>query len=314
MSDPGRKVGPEVRARGRGRLGSVAMLVAGVLVFAAVVVGLAWYFFLGRGAEVTDQPVLEAVIRGPYEHVAIEQGEIESGNNVEVCCEVRARVSSSSSTSIVDVIPDGSWVQKGDWLITFDSSNLEQEHRKQKIAANSREAIMIKAKAAFDTAVYARQEYLEGTYTEQEKAMENLVFLAEEGLKKAQLSYDSTKRLVSRGLLSTLQLEGEKFRVDAASNDLALAQRKRVALEQFTRAKMLTKLDSDIQSGEVKYRNEQASYQEELHKLRDIEEQISKCRVVAPRRGRWCTPTSWTITVRASSWWRPGPWSESARY
>ena len=103
MSNPGRKVSPEFRARGRGRTGSIAVLVAGVLVFAAVVVGLVWYFFLERRTDVTDLPVLEEVIRGPYEHVAIEQGEVESGNNVEVCCEVRARVSSSASTSIIQV-------------------------------------------------------------------------------------------------------------------------------------------------------------------------------------------------------------------
>jgi len=59
--------------------------------------------------------------------------------------------------------------------------------------------------------VIARKEYLEGTYKEQEKTIENEIFVAQETLKKAQLSYDSTKRLVSRGLLTQLQLEARSF-------------------------------------------------------------------------------------------------------
>ncbi len=41
------------------------------------------------------------------------------------------------------------------------------------------EAIMIQAKALFDTAVIARDEYLEGTYNELRKTIENEIFVAE---------------------------------------------------------------------------------------------------------------------------------------
>ena len=50
------------------------------------------------------------------------------------------------------------------------------------------------------------------------------------------MSYDSIKRLVSRGLLSTLQLEGEQFRVDAARNDLDLSKRRLEVLAKLSEA------------------------------------------------------------------------------
>lgn len=273
------------RSRGA-RLGSTIFFVLGAVVVAAIVVGISVSLIRGRKSDVVDAPLTDAVKRGPYKHEVLEQGEVESANNLEVRCEVRARNSSGPSTSIIDIIPEGTHVKKGDWLVTFDSSTLELERSAQRIVVNTSEALVIQAKALYDTALIAKKEYLEGTYKEQEKTILNSIFVAEEALKKAQLSYDSIKRLVSRGLLNPLQLEGEQFRVDAASNDLELAKRKLEVLEKFTQQKMLTQLESDIRSAEVKWRNEQSSYEEEMKKLRDIEDQIAKCRVVAPQDGQ----------------------------
>ncbi|MFV1964581.1 MAG: efflux RND transporter periplasmic adaptor subunit [Pirellulaceae bacterium] len=286
MSDPVRDVPPRRRGRVRRHAGFSTTFTIGVLVLVSAMVVLTWFFLRGIGGDAVDAPLVNVVTRGPYEHIVLEQGEVESSNNVEIRCEVRARSGSGPSTSILDVIPEGTWVEEGDWLITFDSSSLEQEQRQQKIAVNTSEANMIQTKATYDTAVIATKEYSEGTYKEEQKTIQNEIFVAEENLKKAQLSYDSIKRLVSRGLLTPLQLEGETFRVDAATNELELAKRKLEVLEQFTKVKMITQLESDVKATEVKWKNEQESYQEELKKLEEIDEQIAKCKVDAPQAGQ----------------------------
>lgn len=275
----------QLRSRGY-RAGSTFFFVLGALIVVVVIVAVVFSVLRQNDDEALNTPLLDAVKRGPYKHEVLEQGEVESSNNIEIRCDVRARNASGPSTSIIDIIPEGTHVKKGDWLVSFDSSTLELERSQQRIVVNTSEALVIQAKAAYDTAVIAKKEYLEGTYKEQEKTILNLIFVAEETLKKAQLSYDSIKRLVSRGLLNPLQLEGEQYRVDAARNDLDLAKRKLEVLEKFTKQKMLTQLESDIQSTEVKWKNEQNSHQEELKKLRDIEDQISKCKVLAPQDGQ----------------------------
>lgn len=269
---------------GRARSSVVYML--GGLTVVLVIIAVVLYFVRSNEPDVNELPLLATVSRGVYEHEVLEQGEVESSNNVEIRCEIRARGTSGTSTSIIDVIREGARVKKGDWLVTFDSSTLEQELGTQRIAVNTIEALVIQAKATYDTALIAKTEYLEGTYRELEKTIQNQIFVAEETLKKSQLSHDSIKRLVSRGLLSSLQLEGEQFRVDAAQNDLDLAKRKLEVLEKFTKEKMLTQLESDIQAAQVKWKNEQSSYQEELKKLRDIEDQVAKCKVHAPQDGQ----------------------------
>ena len=275
------------------RVGATAQVLIAVIAVTVLAGGGIWWLF-GRGSgEDANAPMMTKVERGPYEHIVLEQGEIESSNNVEVRCQVKNRAGGNSpSTTILDVIPEGSTVKEGDWLITFDSSALENELTQQTILVKTSETLVIQAKAAYDTAVISRKEYLEGTYEQERKTIENELFVAEESLKKAELSYDSIKRSVSRGLISTLQLQGEQFRVDSAGKELELAAKKLDVLDNYTKEKMLTQLNSDIEAAKIKWENEQASHQEELKKLQESKTRLPYAPWLLHRTGRWYMPTS----------------------
>ena len=267
--------------------GSTSFFVIGLVILLAVLGAVAWFSLQSSAGDAKDAPLVTTAERASYEHLVLEQGEVQSSNNVEIRCLVRSRSQGSDrSTSIIEVVPEGTVAEEGDWLITFDSSALEQEHSQQRIMVNTSEALMIQAKAMYDTAVIAKTEYLEGTYNELRKTIQNEVFVAEEELKKAELSYASITRLVSRGLLTELQQEGEEFKVDAAQNTLDLSNQKLEVLDNYTKAKMLVQLESDIKSADVTFRNEKDSHQTELDKLKEIEDQIAACKVHAPQAGQ----------------------------
>ena len=93
-----------------------------------------------------DAPLVSEVRRDVFQYFVTEDGEIESTNNVEIRCEIRGRATGGApgpSTTILEVIPEGSLVEEGDWLITFDSAVLEQEKLAEKILLNTIEASMI---------------------------------------------------------------------------------------------------------------------------------------------------------------------------
>ncbi|MEE3370199.1 MAG: HlyD family efflux transporter periplasmic adaptor subunit [Planctomycetota bacterium] len=259
----------------------IAMLVIGALL------GVLWLTFGNSGDEEGETPILQKVVRKSYSHIVLEQGEVQSSDNFEIKCEVKNRAGGNNpSTTILDIVKEGIQVKKGDWLISFDSSVLENELRQQNILTNTQKTIVIKAKALLDTAVQAKVEYLEGTFVQEEKTIQNEIFVSTETLKKAELSYDSVKRSVARGLLDALQLEGEKFKVDAAKNDLELGNKKLQVLREFSKAKMLTQLETDIEAYEVQYNNEKLSFEEEEQKLKEIRDQIAVCKVTAPQDGQ----------------------------
>ncbi len=51
---------------------------------------------------------------------------------------------------------------------------------------NNSQAAMAQSKAAYETAIITKQEYLEGTFKQEEQAIQSEVFVAEENLRRAQ--------------------------------------------------------------------------------------------------------------------------------
>ncbi len=268
----------------RPRAGSTATYVVVGLVIVAVLIGAAWYFLRPADTADKDAPLLSPVSRGPFDHIAQEQGEVESSNSVEIRCEVKART--GTGTAILEVVPEGTHVDKGEILVKLDSSGFDQDRVQQQIMCNTSEAIMIQAQNTYEAALIALKEYLEGTFVQEEQLILSENFIAEDALKRAQLNLESGRRLAAKGLVNALQLEADQFALDKARNELAVAQTKLDILRKYTREKMLKQFDSDIKTANAKWKAEQSSYQLELDKLKTIEEQIERCVLRAPQAGQ----------------------------
>ena len=61
-----------------------------------------------------------------FEHFVVERGELQSSSNVEVRCLVKGR-SSSSSINIIEIVPEGTWVEEGDFLVRLDDAALQKQ-------------------------------------------------------------------------------------------------------------------------------------------------------------------------------------------
>jgi multidrug efflux pump subunit AcrA (membrane-fusion protein) len=256
-----------------------------VLLAIATALGLVAYRYWPQKAEAdSDEPVLQTVAQGPYEHVVLEQGEIESATNVEIRCEVKGR--GTSGTTILSLVPEGAIVKAGDVLAKLDSTQLEQEKITQQIAVNSSHALVVQAENTFEAAKISKIEYLEGTFKQEEKLILGEVFVAEQNLRTAELAFESARRLAAKNIVTSLQLEGSQFAIDKARNELEAAQGKLDVLRKYTKEKMLKTLDSDIAIADAKLNSEKSSHQLEVEKLRQLEEQIQKCTLIAPADGQ----------------------------
>ena len=265
------------------RRGSSTLLIAGALVVAVLIGGVVWMVWRGE-AEAGAGPLLHQAEAGPFDHIVLEQGEVESSKNIEVRCEVKSR--NTSGTQILSVIAEGTPVKKGDLLVRLDASALERERDQQQIVCNTSESVVVQARNTYEAALIARTEYLEGTYKQEEQRILGEVFVAEQNLRSAQLSLESAQRLLSKGIVTTLQVEGEQFLVDKARNELEAAQTRLRVLREYTLAKSLKQFDSDIATSEAKWKAEQSSLELEKRKLEDIVKQIGNCEINAPEDGQ----------------------------
>ena len=229
--------------------------------------GYTWWQSKGTGmyAASDDGPLLHEVQKGPFDHIVLEQGEIESSSNNEVKCEVKGR--GGSGTPILTLILEGAIVKKGDKLCQLDSSALDQDAKNQRIVVSTVESNLISSEAAVSKAAIAKQEYLEGTYLTDQKTILSEIALTQQGLRKAELSLQSAERLAAKGILKALQIESEQFAVQNAQNSLESAQGRLRVLDKLTKEKMLVQLNSDIETARAKLDSDKSTLIEEKEKL-----------------------------------------------
>ncbi len=269
------------RHRREGRVWLVLLIILAMIGGA----GFGWWKYFGSSNNDAEKaPVTQAIARGPFDHIVLEQGEIESSSNVEVKCEVKGK--GTSGTPILWVIDEGTYVKKGADLVKLDSSALEAELQSQRITLSAADAAVISADAAVKQANIARQEYLEGTYLTERKAILSEIAVAQQGLRKAELSLASAERLAAKGSLKSLQIEAEQFAVQNARNVLDAAEGRLKVLDQLTKEKMLVQFDSDIETKKAKLESDRKTANEEKRKLDELEAQISACLIRSPTEGQ----------------------------
>ena len=191
----------------------------------------------------------------------------------------------TTGNAILRIVPEGTVVKKGDFLVELDSSALAAQRTTQKILVNAAKAAEVEAHNNYDTAVIAKREYLEGTYVQERQTIESEVFVAEENLNRAKEYYAYSQKLASKGYVNELQLEADRFAVEKAKKDLDTAKTKLKVLDEFTKPKMLSTLESAILIAKAKWESGQNSHELELEKLAEFDDQIAKCTITAPQDG-----------------------------
>ena len=254
------------------------------IIFIAAIGGAGYVFLDSGGARVnSDDLITQVARRGPFDHIVLEQGEVESSSNTEIVCDVKSR--GTSGTAILWVIDEGARVKKGQKLVELDSSELELRLKEQKIQVITAEARLATSLANLKQAKISRQEYLEGVYKTAEKEIFSLKAVAEQKLRIARLNSQSSERLVAKGLLNALTLEANQFSVADAQNQLDVADSKLKVLQNLTKQKMLVQFDSGIEAAEASLSATQSELMEETSELDDIIEQIGNCVMMAPADG-----------------------------
>ncbi|HMP79539.1 MAG TPA: HlyD family efflux transporter periplasmic adaptor subunit, partial [Pirellulaceae bacterium] len=275
------------------RKGISAIMVIASAVFCLVITGGFYFMFAGRGERDTITPMLTVVKSGEFVSQVLDQGEIQSSENVEIRCRVRAR---NGTVNVIEVVPEGTRVKSGDFLVRLDATSFEKELEQQKIAVANAQTAVIQSNAAWRAAEASKKEYTEGLFVEQKKTIENQIYEAKAAIETARQEHSQavaalhhSEIMQSKGFITFQQLAADKFAVEKAlvnlkkaENSEALALKKLEVLELITLEKELVRLTSDIESAYVKLKNSEESLKVEEDRLADIQQQIANCYVVVP--------------------------------
>jgi len=264
-------------------------------------VAVAALFFLGGGGNKkesakTDKLVTAPVSFGKFVQEVVELGEIESSSNVEVRCEINT---GPGGLAILEIVPEGTYVQPGDFLCRLDDADLQSRLVTRQIDVNGSRAALAQAKADLQNAILALEEYKAGTFREQEEQMESDVFVSRENQRRAEEYLRYSQRLSEKGYVSEVQLEADRFAVEKASKELEVSNTKLEVLRTFTKEKMLTQLSANIETNQARLSSAERAFKIDNEQLAEVEAQIAKCLIKAPSSGQVVYANAQTSTGEA---------------
>ena len=256
----------------------------GGLILVGVVAAVGYRFFYSPNQEFDQSKLItDVATRGSFDHIVLEQGEVESSLNKDIICEVASR--GMGGVSILWVIDEGTRVKKGDKLVELDTSQLELQQKEQRIQVITEEARVTTAAALLKQAEIAKQEYLQGVFKTEERAILSEMQIAEQNKRRATLALQSSERLVFKGLVKALQLDADRYAVANANTQLESAEGRLDVLRELTKEKFVVQYDSEIEAAKAALSAATSELVEEQNELDEIVQQIEKCVMYAPSDG-----------------------------
>lgn len=256
------------------------------------------------------------VQRGPLRVLLTDSGVVESGNNVTLAsrCEW--------STRIINMVPEGTWVKKGDVVVELDASDIQKRFDDRQIRVVNAESLLKQAEEALEMQkltnesrladaqlnarlnTLMRDGYLDAEYPQQLHELESTVALAEEALTRAEKSYEFVSEMVQLGYRTRSDKEVERIKLLKAKQELATANDKLNVLTTFTYPRRVIQLKASceesvreldrvqstarasILSRTVTLRARERSYEIYRAYQERLQRNIDACTIRAPRTGQ----------------------------
>lgn len=250
----------------------------------------------------------------------VERGALESSDNRDVICRVRAGTKATNLT-IKWVIDDGTLVKQGQLLVEIDDSALQDQLKVQRIALDTARANRVQAeenynivvsqadsdiesaRVAVELAKIDLKKYEEGDYQQSRKDIENRILLARSDVEQQRERVAYTERMTKMKYLSPAQLQAEQSKFEGYKVQLAKVLEEQRVLEDYTKGRTMLDLKNKVEEAEraLDRQKKQATakiaqaeadrltkrsiYDQEEEKFTDINDQIANCRIVAPQDG-----------------------------
>lgn len=179
---------------------------------------------------------------------------------------------------VVEVLPQGSWVKKGDVICVLDASELTKQYPKPRLAVISDTARLAKAEAEEVLQTYLNRRNLEngklqqflakhdleayrdGEYQNARRRLAGVMQSRQLRLDAAAGNAGTTELMVREGLVSTAGLERANRDLESASIEIDQAEGDINLMEQFMHPRRMAELeysadDSDSELGRIELRN-----------------------------------------------------------
>jgi HlyD family secretion protein len=229
------------------------------------------------------------VSRGDLLPILNASGRLESSKRTIIRCQIENITGSGSpsggASTLLTVLPQGTPVEKGEVLATFDGSAFEDMYQQQIITVEQAKTSQLQAQLNHEIALLAVNEFRDGTVHETLKGLEGSITLARADLARALDRLDWTRRMQEKGYCSAAQIVSDQHTVAQLKFSL---ERQLTSLDLFTRftePKTEKTLQMQVKAAETSLMNEELRLRRQLDRLAMLKTQLDRCTIRAPHDG-----------------------------
>ncbi len=230
-----------------------APLIAGAAILAVILISV----MAGDSEKETQEEEFYVVKKDDFLVTIVEGGTLEAVNEVSIRNEMKY------SSKIVSIVPEGSYVKKGDLLCELDVSEIEDRLDEQKLAVESAEFAVTQAeenlkiqvsinesniKAAELKLEFAQtdlEKYKDGDWPQALRDAKAKILTAEEKLKLDEETYEWSKKLEAQGFETRQTMERNKLTLSQSQNMFDQSKEAMRLLETYEYPKTIRQFEAD---------------------------------------------------------------------
>lgn len=265
----------------------------GVLAVALLVGGSGIVYWSRLEADSTLDIPTAPVLRVALQSTVTESGEIDSSEKTEIRCQLEnirffnagVSLSTSGGSVIIELVPEGTMVKKGQVICQLDSSEYEEMVIQQQIELEEDLALFESARLTLETLKIQLAEYRDGLFLQQQEQLRGQIALAEADVQRQRDRLSWSEQMAKIGYMTQSQLGSEQnmmLQTEIALNKAKLAHKNLVT---YTSEKRLIDLQSQIDSGESVLRFRQTRVDRDREDLKRYQQQVDFCTIRAPHDG-----------------------------
>ena len=287
------------------------------------ILALLTFLLVGGGIAFSFKSKTIEVIENNYH--TVRRGDflvsIVEGGTLAATSEYTVRNDTDYTAQIIDIVPEGTVVAKGDLLVELDSSNIREKIISQELAVESaRQAVedandaLILGKLTWEATIeedelkheFAKsdlEKYQKGDWPILEKNLEGKITIAKEELERAKDRLEKTIQLKEKGYATEVELKADQLslkkqelNIDQYEQELEVARKydypKRVRLLQanvkeaeLDLLRTRQKAKTSIASYESSHLSRQKTLEAYIERLANYKTQLELSTIYAPKPG-----------------------------
>jgi HlyD family secretion protein len=220
-------------------------------------------------------------------------GRVDSAERTTIECaleniEYRTRgggMSVGGASTLLEVLPEGTLVKKGDVLAVMDASDYEELVRQQLINVERVRADYRQAELNQQVARMAVGEYRDGLLQQNLETLKGQLALTASTRERAADRLEWSRRMFQKGYLSKGQLTTEEFNLANLSLQLTKGRTALRLFESFSAPIYLKILDSDVMSADSMLSFQARRLQRSEERLDYYKRMVESCTLRAPHDG-----------------------------